>query len=103
MNKSLVTFMSLAAVAVIVFGLIGGIVYPTMVEKNELHQEVVEIDIDYQKGRSLLNTSLSTFMKIGLTSLAIGILLFGIAFNLLKGETQEHSNFIEEHIHEEYR
>lgn len=47
MNKSLVTFMSLAAVAVIVFGLIGGIVYPTMVEKNELHQEVVEIDIDY--------------------------------------------------------
>ncbi|WP_170885717.1 hypothetical protein [Bacillus alkalicellulosilyticus] len=34
-----------------------------------------------------MNQSLSTFLKIGITAVAIGILLFGVGFTLITGET----------------
>ncbi|MCM3441388.1 hypothetical protein ACUIJN_17350 [Metabacillus halosaccharovorans] len=37
-----------------------------------------------------MNTSLSTFLKIGVTALCIGILLFGVAFNMLDKEAGEY-------------
>lgn len=41
-----------------------------------------------------MNTTLSTFLKIGITALTIGILLFTVAFNMTDSETAEYKDSV---------
>ncbi|MDC3424308.1 hypothetical protein NC797_07270 [Aquibacillus sp. 3ASR75-11] len=42
-----------------------------------------------------MNETLSTFMKIGITALCIGLLLFGVAYSMLDKEAGEYEQKIE--------
>ncbi|QXE03538.1 hypothetical protein [Terribacillus sp. DMT04] len=41
-----------------------------------------------------MNTALSTFLKFGITALAIGILLFGVGYNLMSDQANTYSGHV---------
>ncbi|WP_164908653.1 hypothetical protein [Halobacillus litoralis] len=44
-----------------------------------------------------MNTTLSTFMKIALTVITIGALLFGTAYTLIENESGDYGDIMDSH------